>query len=238
MVFLAGGSAMWVMASIKIGTLAFLLPVYFTVCHRMVPFFSANVIGPGYRLVRPAWTLPVMWALLLAHLLLELMHQYTWLWLVDIPLTLFFLAHWFMWQPWKCMRPGLLAVLHIALAWLPIAFALYALQSIIFALGGGFVLGRAPVHALAIGFFGSMLVAMVTRVTQGHSGRPLQMGTTAWFAFALLQLVAVLRIAAEAGGNSQGWLAAGAVLWLVAFTPWVLRGLWIYITPRADGRPG
>ena len=35
--------------------------------------------------------------------------------------------------------------------------------------------GRAPAHALYIGFFGSLLVAMVTRVTQGHSGRPLEL---------------------------------------------------------------
>ena len=45
-----------------------------------------------------------------------------------------------------------------------------------YAISGEFVLGRAPAHALFIGFFGSLLVAMVTRVTQGHSGRPLVLG--------------------------------------------------------------
>ena len=38
---------------------------------------------------------------------------------------------------------------------------------------------------------------MVTRVTMGHSGRPLQMGAVAWLCFGLLQLVALLRIRAD-----------------------------------------
>ena len=97
---------------------------------------------------------------------------------------------------------------------------------------------RAPVHALTVGFFGSLLVAMVTRVTQGHSGRPLEMGSIPWLCFCLLQGVAVLRIAAEVLPDTQGWLALAAVGWVIAFAPWVARSAWIYLTPRADGQVG
>ena len=123
-------------------------------------------------------------------------------------------------------------------AWLPVAMALYVVQSALYALGQGFVLGRAPAHAMFIGFFGSLLVAMVTRVTQGHSGRPLELGGAAAFAFAALQLVAVLRIVAELVPDQMAWQAVAAAGWLVAFAPWVLRSLHIYGTPRTDGRPG
>src|SRR3546814_9781155 len=58
-------------------------------------------------------------------------------------------------------------------------------------------LGRGPAHALFVGFFGSVLVAMVTRVTQGHSGRSLVMPAAAWFAFVAIQIVAAMRVAAE-----------------------------------------
>ncbi len=34
------------------------------------------------------------------------------------------------------------------------------------------------------------------------------------------------------------WHAIAAVGWLVAFLPWVLRLGRIYLSPRADGRPG
>ena len=175
---------------------------------------------------------------MLAHLGLELTHRDDWLWVADAPLALFFLGHWLAWQPWKCTRPGLLAALYLAFAWLPIAFALYTAQSLIAFSGGGFLLGRAPVHALTIGFFGSMLVAMVTRVTQGHSGRPLEMGAIPWLTFALLQLVACTRIYAEFAHDAPRWLVIAAFGWLLAFLPWVARSLWIFATPRIDGKPG
>jgi uncharacterized protein involved in response to NO len=223
--------------AVKLGTFGFLLPVYFTVCHRMLPFFSKNMVA-GYVMWRPGWSLPLAWALLLLHVLLDWRGQVRWLWLCDVPLALLFGAHALAWKPWRCMRPGLLAVLHLAFAWLPLAFMLFAIQDLVLVLGGRYVLGLAPLHALAIGFFGSMLVAMVTRVTQGHSGRPLQMGAVPWLCFGLLQGVALLRIRAELGGDAYLWLVMAGCGWLLAFLPWVLRSAWIYLTPRADGKPG
>ncbi len=227
--------------AIRIGTFGLLLPIFFTVTHRMLPFFTGNVVT-GYKVVRPRWSLPVVWVLLLAHLLLDWRGALGWLWLVDIPLAAVFVWHALAWQPWKAMGNGLIAVLHLAFAWLPVAFLLYAAQDIIYAQSGQLLFLRAPLHALAIGYFGSMLVAMVTRVTQGHSGRPLQMGGVAWLCFALLQVVVLLRLRAEfptgVGFNPYLWLVIAAFGWLLAFTPWVLRSAWIYLTPRADGRPG
>jgi uncharacterized protein involved in response to NO len=140
------------------------------------------------------------------------------------------------------MHPGLLGALHLAFAWLPIAFMLFAAQDLLYLRTGSVAFFRAPLHALGIGYFGSMLVAMVTRVTQGHSGRPLEMGKVAWLCFALLQVVVLLRLYAEFGGgenfNPYFWLVIAAYGWLVAFAPWVLRSAWIYLTPRVDGKPG
>ena len=89
-----------------------------------------------------------------------------------------------------------------------------------------------------VGFFGSVLVAMVTRVTQGHSGRKLEMPKAAWFAFAAIQLVALARIFAEVLPDGMAWQALAALGWLVAFSPWVVRIGRIYLSPRADGKPG
>lgn len=235
--FALGAPAQCAIVSIKLGTFGLLLPVFFTVCHRMLPFLSNNVAA-NYRMVRPAWSLPLMWLLLLAHLVLELGHWTAWLWVSDAPLALFFAWHWLAWQPWKAMRPGLLAVLFIAFAWLPISFGLYAAQSLIEWTHGSQIWGRIPLHVLTIGFFGSMLVAMVTRVTQGHSGRPLQMGPISWITFAALQVVVLLRVIAELVKDTHLWLAIAAFAWVAAFLPWALRSLRIYLTPRLDGKPG
>jgi uncharacterized protein involved in response to NO len=119
-----------------------------------------------------------------------------------------------------------------------LAFLLYSIQSIQFALSSQFILGRAPAHALFIGFFASLLVAMVTRVTQGHSGRPLVLGKVAAFAFIIIQAVTITRVAAEVASDSLAIQAIAALGWLVAFVPWVLRSTWIYCTPRVDGNNG
>lgn len=180
----------------------------------------------------------VAWALPLAHAFLDWCGLAAGLWVCDLPLTAVFAAHWLTWQPWRCLRPGCWACCTITFAWLPVAFALFSVQDLALATGGEQVPGPAPLHAQAIGLFGSMLVAMVTHATQGHSGRPLQMHPPPWLCFVLLQLVAFVRIRAELGGDRYLWRVLAGAVWLIALLPWVPRSAWIYLTPRADGRPG
>lgn len=236
MAFVLGGSPLWAFASIKIGSFGLLLPVYLTVAHRMFPFFASRVV-PGYQPWRPLWLLAAFWALCIAHLLLELLHGYGWLWLADLPLLA--LTATLLWRWWpRGDQPVLLTVLFVGLAWLPIAFALYATQSFAYALTGVFWLGRAPAHALFIGFFGSVLVAMVTRVTQGHAGLPLALPPVAWFAFVAIQVVTLMRIVAELAPDPYLWQTLAAIGWLVALGPWVARLGRIYLSPRVDGKAG
>jgi uncharacterized protein involved in response to NO len=223
-------------AAIKIGSFALLLPLYFTVCHRMLPFFASCVLS-DYVVYRPMWSLVGLWALALLHLSLDLSHALAWLWLPDSALTLLAIHLLWHWWPRKPV-PALMRVLLIGFSWLPIAMLLYSAQSFYLLSTDQMILGRAPAHALFIGFFGSLLVAMVTRVTQGHSGRPLELGKVAGFAFVVIQLVVLLRIYAELSQDYLAWQSVAALAWLFAFLPWVLRSLWIYLTPRADGQEG
>ncbi len=223
-------------AAIKIGSFALLLPLYFTVCHRMLPFFASCVLS-NYIVYRPMWSLALFWAMAVMHLALEIAHLNAWQWMPDSVLALLsmhLLWHWWPRQP----VPPLMRVLLLGFAWLPIAMLLYSAQSIYLLASNQMILGRAPAHALFIGFFGSLLVAMVTRVTQGHSGRPLVLGKVAGFAFILIQFVALLRIYAELSQDYLAWQGIAALLWLLAFLPWVLRSVWIYLTPRIDGQAG
>jgi uncharacterized protein involved in response to NO len=240
MAWLYTGNAKLLYAAVKFGGFGLLLPIYFTVNHRMTPFFVRCVL-PAQAGWNPRWVLVAAWACMLAHLGLELVHGYAWLWLPDLPLLA--LSATLLWRWWPRPRAGqhvpmLLRVLLLGFAWLPIALALYSVQSLWMLGTGAFVLGRAPAHALFIGYFGSLLVAMVTRVTQGHSGRPLELGRAAGFAFVMVQAVAVLRVCAELRADPLPWLALAALGWLLAFLPWVLRSAWIYLTPRADGKAG
>jgi uncharacterized protein involved in response to NO len=94
-----------------------------------------------------------------------------------------------------------------------------------------------------MGFLGSTLVAMATRVSSGHGGRTLAADDTVWRLFWVLQAavfarVAAALLAAAAVDGAMALIAVAAVGWSAVCAAWALRyGRW-YGTPRADGRPG
>ena len=147
----------------------------------------------------------------------------------------------FRWTSFRARRNALLWTLYAGAAWMPFAMTLQAVRDGSYLLTGDWALGRAPIHALAVGCFGSLLVAMVTRVTAGHSGRPLRMDRLALACFIGVQFAAITRVCSElvtAPPLASRLLVASAALWLLAFAGWSVRNAAIYLSPRVDGRPG
>jgi uncharacterized protein involved in response to NO len=217
-----------------------LLPVFFAVCHRMIPFFSQGVIQ-GYVPWRPVWMLVAVVGLAYARLLLGTAGALYALPIVDA--ALFVLTAWcaLRWISRQARGNPLLWTLYAGFAWLPVALLLQTIRDATFTLTGDWALGRAPIHALGMGFFGGMLVAMVTRVTMGHSGRPLRMDRITLACFIALQLGAVSRVLSEvvtAPIAVQRFLLGSVALWLGAVAVWVGRVGGIYLAPRIDGKPG
>ncbi len=220
------------------GVWLFLLPTFVSVSHRMIPFFSASIL-PNHERHRPYWALFALLGGMALHTLLELSGLHGWLWLADLPMAAvaFHLSHlWGFGRSFGADR--LLTVVHIGFAWLGIALSLYALQSLL-QLAGHYVLGTAPLHALTIGYFSSMLLAMASRVTLGHSGRPLSADRATWRLFLAFQAVPLLRIAGDLPlpGAAHFYLAA-ALVWLVCFIMWGIKYVPAYLRPRVDGQPG
>ncbi len=218
----------------------FLLPVFFAVCHRMVPFFSQNAIA-GYVAWRPRWMLVAVVALAYARLLLGTAGALDWLPLADVALVVLTATCAIRWTSLGARGNPLLWTLYAGVAWLPVAMALQATRDAGFVLTGAWLLGRAPIHALGIGFFGSMLVAMVTRVTMGHSGRALAMSRATLACFVGVQVAAVMRVSSEivAAPDVVRDLLLGSMLaWLVAFGAWSAQNGSIYLSPRSDGKAG
>jgi uncharacterized protein involved in response to NO len=231
----ASDFSIWPLAR-GLGLYGFLVVVYFSVCHRMIPFFSSRVV-PEYVTWRPDWLLYLFTGLALARGLLE--GAPGWAWLASLPLAVIALSCALRWRPRRPSHNRLLDVLHIAFAWLVAGLALAALADVAAALGSPGLVGRAALHALGMGFFGGMLMAMLTRVTMGHSGQSLVMDTINWRLFLLVQAATGLRVAAEFLPAASGWLSLlAAVTWLAAFGAWAFRHLPIYLRPREDGAPG
>ncbi|HJV28710.1 MAG TPA: NnrS family protein [Aromatoleum sp.] len=215
-----------------------LLPVFFSVCHRMIPFFSTGPI-PGYQVVRPVWALWLVVGASIVHGGLSMVGASAFSWIVDLPAA--FASLWLsrQWRLVPALKVPLLAMLHIGFLWLGIAWALFAVQSAA-AMGGINILGLAPLHALGVGFFGSVLMGMVSRVTLGHSGRKLTADRLTWGLFLTLEIVAVTRGLAElVPAGWVPWAMLVSVLgWLGVFGSWAVRYVPIYLRPRSDGRPG
>ncbi len=223
----------------------FLLPIVITVSHRMIPFFSSRVLE-NYVLVRPYWLLWVMLACSVGHGILQLAEAgLSWSWMVDLPLAAIVIYLSLTWGLLRSFCIHLLAVLHIGFAWLGIAMLLYGAQSLVFFASGNelLILGLAPLHALAIGYFTSMVLGMASRVTLGHSGRPLALDDSSWLLFVGFQAAVILRIAPDLTGGTLSeaaplaYLLAGLV-WLICFGLWAGRYAPIYWRARIDGKPG
>jgi uncharacterized protein involved in response to NO len=221
----------------------FLLPVFVTVSHLMIPFFSSAVLEK-YIFVRRYW---IFWSLLgaiVGHGFLELLHFRSVLWIPDFVLGGLTLFLSYRWGFLKSLRVKLLAVLHIGFFWLSIAAILYFIQSLTLFLTDRsvYLLSLAPLHALTIGFFASMVIGMASRVTLGHSGRPLIADRTTWVLFLLLQGSSIARVLGDillnTGMNGTLWYLIAGGLWLAAFVPWGLKYAPIYWRPRVDGKAG
>lgn len=232
---LKGGN--WNRAAVAIGIWWFVLPVFLVVAHRMIPFFTGNVVRP-YKYWRPMW---LLWALLggcAAHGLLEILGLSAWTWLVDLPLAGLGGYVSYRWGFSRSLKVWILAMLHIGFAWFGVSLAIYGLHSLL-QLNGHAGLGLVPLHVLMLGFIGTMLLAMATRVTLGHSGRPLSADQPTWVLFWLYHAVVLVRVAAELlmPQPGHGYLLA-ALLWLGCFGWWYRRYAVMYLIPRVDGAPG
>lgn len=237
-VFAAGGTLLWVRLGTSLAVWGFLLPVFLTVAHRMLPFFTSSAVR-GYVVHRPVWALRALLAFSVAHGALAVLEQARWLWLVDAPAMLVAGRLTWMWWSRAAMQNRMLAVLHLAFAWLAPAFALSAVQSLANDRVPG-LLGQAPLHALTLGFFASMLIGMASRVTLGHSGRPVAADKAMWRAFCMMQAAALLRVISELpalpGAYMLMWLSS--LLWLGAFALWAARYAPAFWRPREDGQTG
>jgi uncharacterized protein involved in response to NO len=139
------------------------------------------------------------------------------------------------WAGQKTVRQPIVWILHVAYAWLPVGFALKA-----WSLLAGTPFAAFWLHALTIGAAATMIMAVVTRASLGHTGRPLVVDTRTVLAYMCLTAAAAVRVL----GPGLAGVAYGAVLglsglfWTAAFVLF----LWVYapilLTPRADGKAG
>ena len=139
------------------------------------------------------------------------------------------------WQGLSTRREPIVWSLHLAYAWLPVGFTLKAVS-----LAWAWPVGAFWMHALGAGALATMVFAVTTRVALGHTGRPLRVSTPVAWAYALLSLGVLARIALPHAGtlDYRASLVVAAALWSAAFLVFVRTYAPILVGPRADGNPG
>lgn len=138
------------------------------------------------------------------------------------------------WHGHKTLTNPLLWVLHLGYLWLVVGLVLLAVPSFLPTLTA-----TAALHALTAGCVATMIMAVMTRASLGHSGRPLQVSKAVAVAYGLLAVGTLLRVVAPvAGGAQMGLTHAGGTVWSLAWLIFVLVYFPVLTKPRADGRPG
>lgn len=136
------------------------------------------------------------------------------------------------WHDVAIWRVPLLWSLHLAMLWLVVAAAGLALWNF------GLLDSSSPsLHALSVGSMSGLILAMIARVTLGHTGRSLALPSGIIGAFVLLNLGAASRVFLSGQWPIMGlWLAA--ICWAVAFALYIWRYAPMLVSARVDGNPG
>jgi uncharacterized protein involved in response to NO len=139
------------------------------------------------------------------------------------------------WQGLRTWRMPIVWVLHLGYLWLPLGLALKAVAAL-----GGFTFAAFYLHALTIGAVATMIVAVMTRASLGHTGRPLVVTRRTTYAYGLLTGAAAVRVFGPSTLplSYSSVVVLAAALWTGAFALFLGEYAPILWTPRVDGKPG
>lgn len=99
------------------------------------------------------------------------------------------LVRLFRWKGWRTMASPIVVILHVSYMWIPIGLLLLSAH-----LNGTMVTRSIALHALTAGAMASMVLAVMTRASLGHTGRVLTANKATIAVYVLITLGAALRV--------------------------------------------
>lgn len=139
------------------------------------------------------------------------------------------------WQSWQTRSDPLLWSLHAGAAWIAVGLLLVGASDL-----GGPVPPGAGLHSLTIGSIAGTILAVMTRVGLGHTGRALELPRGVVWCFVLLHGAAIARVSAFFAPSAlyPALLWTSGLAWSGAFLLFAIAYRSILIRPRPDGKPG
>jgi uncharacterized protein involved in response to NO len=134
------------------------------------------------------------------------------------------------WRGLRAWRDPLVLILHVGYFWIPVGLLLLGMSLL-----GTTVPRSAAIHALTAGAMATMILAVMTRATLGHTGRELRANGPTVLIYVLITLGALLRVTAPLDliDYMTGVRIAG-LAWGAAFLGFVLVYGPILISRRPD----
>ena len=134
------------------------------------------------------------------------------------------------WGGLRAIRDPLVFILHVGYFWVPVGLLLLGASLL-----GAAIPGSAAIHALTAGAMGTMILAVMTRATLGHTGRELRASGPTTAIYVLITAGALLRVAAplQLLDYMQG-MRISALAWGGAFLGFVIFYGPILFAPRPD----
>lgn len=138
------------------------------------------------------------------------------------------------WQSWATRRRPILWVLHLGYALLGVGYVAMGAAKVWPAV----LPPSAALHVVTIGGLALLILGMTSRVSLGHTGRPLVVGRSVTVAYLLLAFAVVPRLVVPWVAPAAAPLAldAAALLFAAAFGIYVVVYLPILVTPRPTPR--
>ena len=137
------------------------------------------------------------------------------------------------WSGVRAWRDPLVLVLHVGYAWVPVGLCLLGLSIV-----GTAVPGSGAIHALTAGAMATMILAMMTRATLGHTGRELKASAATMMIYILVTIGALGRVAAPLLPTDYMLsVQLSGLAWGGAFLMFLLVYGPKLVGPRPDGRP-
>jgi uncharacterized protein involved in response to NO len=131
------------------------------------------------------------------------------------------------WRGQRTISEPLVWSLHLGFLWVPAGVCLLGLGAFLPA----YFPPMAGLHALTVGAIGSMTLAVMTRATLGHTGRPLAADRWTATIYVLIAVAAALRVVAPVLPDTYGPpLWASGFIWIAAFSLFTVRFGRILIT--------
>ena len=137
------------------------------------------------------------------------------------------------WAGWRTLRDPLVTILHIGYFFIPYGFLTIALGD---SLPGWSRASQIP-HAWSAGAIGLVTLAMLTRTSLGHSGRPLAATKAITGIYALVFLGVLTRIAGGFLPDVEPLLHAAATFWVLGFALFAAYYAPIFFKPRVQSVP-